>query len=138
VATSDESAERLARVRESLEVWNREGLEVMAERHWHPDMVWEEPEGFPDAAIRRGRSACVSRMRERLDLLGHVRLEPSDARVVGDVVFVEVLVRGRGASSGAPVELREFFVLESDRGLTTRFREFLDRDAALAAAKAAT
>jgi hypothetical protein len=48
-----------------------------------------------------------------------------------------VVVRGRGTASGAPGELREFFLFEAQGERTTRFLEFLDRDDAIAAAERA-
>ncbi len=43
-------------------------------------------------------------------------------------------MRGRGSASGAPIEMRDFFLIENGDPLTIRFREFLDRNEALAAA----
>jgi len=125
--------ERAALAREAMAVWNEEGLEAFAERYWHPDIVWEEPQAFPDSAVRRGRDECLRRMRERLSLLGHVELKPVDVTVVGDRVLIEATVSGKGASSGVPTGMREYFVLDSRGPQAVRFREFLDREAAAAA-----
>ncbi len=127
----------LAWVRERFEVWNREGLEAFAERFWHDDVVWEEPAGVPDAGVRRGREACIRRMKERLSLLGHVQVEVLDARQSGQRRFVEVLVSGKGSASGAPTTMREYFVSDMRGDQVVHWREFLDRDAALAAMEAA-
>jgi ketosteroid isomerase-like protein len=117
-------------------VWNDEGLEAMAERFWHPEIVWEEPPDFPDADVHRGRDKAVQRMNERLELLGHIQIDVLDARRVGPNTLVEVVLRGTGSASGAPVERREYFLLTIEDRRTTRFREYLDRDAAVAAAEA--
>jgi ketosteroid isomerase-like protein len=118
-------------------VWNDEGLEAMAERFWHPDIVWEEAPDFPDAGVRRGRDEAVRRMSERLELLGHIQIEVLDARRTGANILIEAIVRGTGSASGAPVANREFFLITvGPDGLSTRFREYLDRDAAIAAAEA--
>ena len=133
---NDPNAEARARADLAFDVWNTQGLEAMAERFWHPDIVWEEASGFPDAGVRRGREAAVRRMRERLSLLGHVQVEVLDARQVGGNTLTEAIVRGAGTSSGAAVEQREFFLNTiGEDGRTLRFREFLDRDEAIAAAE---
>jgi ketosteroid isomerase-like protein len=130
----------LERARIAFELWNDEGLEAMAAQFWHPDIVWEEPRNFPDAGVHHGREACVRRMSERFALLGDLRLELVNAEDVAEnLILIEAIIRGRGTTSGAPGEVREFFLIETDEaGLTTRFREFLDGDAARAALRALT
>jgi len=115
-------------------VWNEEGPEVAADRYWDPGIVWEESRNFPDASVLRGRDAAVARMVERYEVLGRVEIEVVDAEPVGGEFVIEVIARGRGSASGAPVEMREYFVIELAGGLTVRFREFQDRDEARAAA----
>jgi ketosteroid isomerase-like protein len=116
--------------------WNSEGARAAAERFWHSEIRWEEPPGFPDAGVHRGREACLRRMEERFDLLGEVRIEVADAQLVGDQALIDAIVHGRGAASGAPTEMRDFFLIENRGRRTIRFREFLERDEALAAARA--
>jgi ketosteroid isomerase-like protein len=114
--------------------WNERGIEAIEER-WHEDVVWEEPPGFPDAATRRGREAVFNRMRERFALLGVVSLDVVEAEEIGDRLYAQVVVHGRGTSSGVPVEMRSFWVYDyADDGRVIRWREFLDRDEALTAA----
>ena len=91
----------LARFREWVATWNEGGLEH-APAIWHEDIVWVEPPGFPDAGTRRGRDACVARMRERFALLGEVKVELLGAEVRGHRLFVEAVVSGEGAASGVP------------------------------------
>lgn len=123
------------RARIAFEIWNEQGIAAMAERSWHPDIVWEEPEHFPDAAVRRGREECVRRMSERFSLLGEVELELVDAEELrDDLMLIEAIVHARGTERGAPIATREFFLMDNVDGLAIRFREFLDRDRALAAA----
>ena len=73
-------------------------------------------------------------MEERFALVGEVVIETVDTEQVGDQILIEAIVRGRGSASGAPIEMRDFFLIENGDPLTIRFREFLDRDEALAAA----
>jgi ketosteroid isomerase-like protein len=132
---NDADPEARARADLVFGIWNDEGLEAMAERFWHPDIVWEESSEFPDAGVRRGRDEAVARMNERLALLGHVQIEVLDARRIGRNTLIETIVSGEGSASGARVAQREYFVVTIEDGVTTRFREFLDRDAAIAAAE---
>jgi ketosteroid isomerase-like protein len=116
--------------------WNERGIEVL-QRRWHEDIVWEEAEGFPDAGTQRGRDAVFARMRERFEFLGVVAIEVVEAEEIGERLFAEVIVRGRGTASGAPAEMRSFWVYEyADDERLIRWREFLNRGAALAAARA--
>ena len=116
-------------------VWNSDGPAVAATRYWHPDIVWEESESFPDAGIHEGREAAVERMAERFEALGRVLIEVVGAEVIGEQVLIEAIVRGRGSASGAPTEMREYFLIAFADGLTIRFREYMDRDRALRAAR---
>ena len=124
------------RARAVMEIWNADGPAAMAERFWHPDIVWTEPEHFPDAGVHRGRDECVRRMRERFDLLGRVTMEVVGVSRFGERTVIEAIMRGSGLVSGAPAEAREWFVVETDGQAAITFREFLDRDEAEAAAQA--
>jgi ketosteroid isomerase-like protein len=127
------AGDALVRARVLLDLFNQEGIDVFAERHWDPDIVWTEPPGFPDAGVHRGRDAAVLRMRERFEFLGQVTLDVVDAWEFEDRMMLEVVVHSRGPASGAPTEQREFFLVEFSRERITTFREFLDSDEAFAA-----
>ncbi len=123
----------LDRLREGIASWNAGALES-APVIWHDDIVWVEPPGFPDAGTHRGRDACVTRMRERLDLLGDIKVEVVGGEIRGERLFVEATVSGKGAASGAPAQQPEWWVYEfaEDRRIIL-WLEFLDRDQAEAA-----
>jgi ketosteroid isomerase-like protein len=122
--------------RRVVDDWNERGLPAIESR-WHEDVVWEEPDAFPDSGTHRGRDAVFSRIRERFEFLGVVSLEVVDVEEIGERrLYSEVIVRGRGPTSGAPAEQHEFWVYEyAEDGRLIRWREFLDRDEALAAAR---
>jgi ketosteroid isomerase-like protein len=131
----DPQRSRAERFRQVLEDWNERGIEAI-ENRWHEDVVWEEPAGFPDAGVRRGREEVVRRMRERFAMVGVVTLETVEVEEIGDRLYAEAIVRGRGSTSGVPTEMHSFWVYDySDDGRVIRWREFLDRDEALAAAR---
>jgi ketosteroid isomerase-like protein len=116
-----------ARLRAGHARWNRGALEG-AEAFWHEHIVWEEAPQFPDAAVRRGRDACVARLSERLSLLGKVQIEVGEIDLHEDRALVEVVVRGQGVTSGVPAERREYFLYDfADDGRIIRWREFLER-----------
>jgi ketosteroid isomerase-like protein len=116
--------------------WNERGIEAI-ETRWHEDVVWEEPTDFPDAGLHRGKEAVLRRIRERFSFVGVVTLEVVETEEIGDDrLYSHVIVHGRGPASGAPAEIHEYWVYyysEDDRLI--RWREFLNRDAALAAAR---
>jgi ketosteroid isomerase-like protein len=130
LAADEDPRTRFAR---GIERWNEGGLGD-AEAMFHDDMVWEEAPLFPDSGTHRGRDAFVKRMQERLDMLGDVKLEVIDAEVRGELVLLEVIVRGEGAASGAPAEAREYFLWRlADDNRVLHWREFLRREDAEAA-----
>jgi ketosteroid isomerase-like protein len=127
---------RTDRFRAAIDRWNEGGIEAVAGT-WHGDAVWEEPAGFPDAGTRRGREAIFSRMRDRFQFIGLVELEIAEVEEIGDRLYADVIVRGRGPTSGAPAEMHSFWVYDyADDGSVILWREFLARDEALAAARA--
>jgi ketosteroid isomerase-like protein len=130
----DATAERvLASLREGFGQWNAGALDAAPEI-WHDDIVWVEPPDFPDAGTHRGRDACVARMRERLDLLGHVRLELVGGERRGRHFLIEVVVAGEGAASGAPASQQGFWIYEfAGDNRVVLWLEFFDREPAEAA-----
>ncbi len=128
---------RADRFRAAIAEWNEHGIQAI-ERRWHEDAVWEEPSGFPDADTRRGREAVFDRMRDRFAFLGVVELEIVEVEEIGDRLYSEMIVRGRGAASGAPAEMHSFWVYDyAEDGRIIRWREFLSREEALAAVRQA-
>jgi ketosteroid isomerase-like protein len=133
---SAENPSRADRFRAVIEEWNERGIPAI-ENRWHEDVVWEEPPGFPDAATRRGREAVFDRMRQRFELLGRVRFDVAEVEEIGERLYASVIVHGRGAASGVPVEMHSYWVYDyAEDGRLVRWREFLDRDQAMAAARA--
>ena len=130
------TGDRAELARDAFELWNRGDLEAFARERWHPDVVWEEPTEFPEAGVRHGRDACVRRMKERFDAVGHVEVEVVDVIEISEsAAMVELIVRGRGQASGAAIEMRDWFVNEfDDADKAVRMREFLSREEAMRAA----
>jgi ketosteroid isomerase-like protein len=123
----------LERLREGIGQWNAGALDSAPEI-WHDDMVWVEAPIFPGAGTHRGRDACVARMRDRLDMLGHVQIDVVGGERRGPRFLVEVIVSGEGMASGAPARQVEYWVWEfaEDRRIAL-WLEFFDREQAEAA-----
>lgn len=130
----DAATERaLEGLRQGIGQWNAGRLDAAPEI-WHEDIVWVEPPTFPDAGTHRGRDACVARMRERLDMLGEVRIDMIGGERRGRRFLVEVIVTGEGTTSGAPASQHEYWVYEfADDGRVMVWLEFFDREPAEAA-----
>jgi hypothetical protein len=129
-----EERDFLALSRRAYELWNAEGVQAFAERWWSSEIVWEEPANFPEAGVRQGRQACIDRMKERFEPVGHVSVDVVSVRRVTESVFLqELTIRGRGTSSGIPTEMTDWLLGEiNDDEQVIWMREFLDRDAAFA------
>ena len=127
------SAQAWERARTLIGIWNSEGLDSWAAHAWSPDIVWHEPERFPDAGVRVGRDAALQRMRERFDWIGEVQMELVDVQQAGSRTMIEVIIHSKGRQSGATADQREFLITEIEDGQTTLLLEFLDRDEAMAA-----
>lgn len=107
----------------------------LAERHWDPDIVLEEPEALPDGANYRGREAAARRLNERM-LLGH----EASAEIVavhdpgGDEVLAEMRVTLHPEAGGAAIDFPWFQLATVRDGRVVRLREFTEREAAFEAA----
>jgi hypothetical protein len=87
----------------------------------------EQAHRFFAAWNEQGAAAAVKRFWDP-----RIAIEVVDTEQVGDQILIEAIVRGHGSASGAPTEMRDFFLIENGDPLTIRFREFLGRDEALA------
>jgi ketosteroid isomerase-like protein len=68
-------------------------------------------------------------------LMDDVRFEPLEFHVEGENVIVDVLMKGRGAASGIPVEQRTAVVHSIADGKITRMDPYPDLEAARAAVR---
>ncbi|MBA2504578.1 MAG: nuclear transport factor 2 family protein [Thermoleophilaceae bacterium] len=134
MATARENS--AAWIRELYEVWNTQGPEGMRAHVWHPDIVWDEGETFPDASRFAGAGRVAERLAERLEVVDTLEVECVDYTPLSEARgLAELVVRGTGASSGAPIDFRWWHLLElAGEGRVTAVTEFIDRDAARRAA----
>lgn len=91
----------------------------------------------PDGAWR-GREGWGRFLLDWVDSFDEVRYEAVDVFAIGDVIVSEVVVHGRGRSSGIPVENRRFHVFTFRNGKGTRLEVCAERDEAVSAAQRLT
>lgn len=118
-------------VRKAYDAWNTGGPRSAAA--WASSRVeLEDPPGWPDAAVWRGRDAVLDRLEEVTRSLGGRWAEIDDARAVGDEVLVSMALRSSRASDAAPVgHFHHLVLIEADQ--ITRIRVFVDEESAMAA-----
>jgi len=128
-------ARRLQRATELYGVWNREGVSGVADRFWSEQIEWRDDPTVPDAGVYRGREEVRKHIEERVDVLGHFRIElerVADAGGVGVLVIYEVV--GYGGRSGAPWRERMAEILRFADDRVIEVQDYLDIDRALEAA----
>ena len=84
----------------------------------------------------RGHEGLVQMIAASLEGLEDIRWHVDSITEIGDHVLVEARRSGRGQASQVPVEEQQYHVWKVKDGLATRFRLFLSREDALAAARA--
>lgn len=118
-------------VTKAFDAWNTAGPAGAAAwfSRW---AVLEDPPGWPDAGVWRGRDAAIERLDEVTTGLGAHWAQVTDARSAGDDVLVAMELRSAGGARGVPVHAFHL-VIEVLQGEIVRLRVFLDEDEALAA-----
>ena len=111
-----------------------------ADRDWffsqcHPDVEWMAAREDPDAATHRGREAIERYFGQwSEEMITSLRIEGTEYVGAGDSVFTWILITGRGAGSGVPVEMEQAQVWRFCGGKVARVEEYFDREEGLAAA----
>lgn len=116
-------------VRRMYRAINERDWEALAE-HLHEDVRLMALDPTINVRLVRGRDAVIAFMREMLDPLEEMHIEPESIEAAGDRVVVWALQRGRAA--GAPAETR-FHLAHLWRlrdGRATTFRLYLSRERA--------
>jgi ketosteroid isomerase-like protein len=117
----------------AFEALNRDGVTGLLP-FLDDDVEWISIPGFlPDAQDYRGHEGVVrwfERIEESFEDPGWEAEEVIDA---DDHVFVATRARGRGKSSGAPVEITVFHAVTVANGRVARLESYLQRDQALQA-----
>ena len=133
------SQENVEIVRRNFAAINQGGAEAaISGGLWSPDCVWDpSPSGIPGLGVYRGYNEIRSALED--DWFGAFPLEEWEIVVEelidhGDQVIAITRQRGRGASSGAAVDLEQVHIATLRDGQIVRLDSYLDREKALKAA----
>jgi ketosteroid isomerase-like protein len=100
-----------------------------------PEIEWIEDPTRPDSRTHRGHAGVIESWRQWFENWDEYETEVERVEDGGgDDVYVVVRERARGAASGATVTSRLYVVITVRDQKITRWREFYDEQASLAAA----
>jgi uncharacterized protein len=103
-----------------------------------PQVEFVNPESAMEGGTRTGTEGVRTAMGAMQEMFEDYSVEAKEFIPLGDEVVVVATERGRGRSSGAPLEQETAHVFTVRGGRITRFRWFHTREEALAAAGAKT
>jgi len=132
MARHDENVELVQR---GVDAYNRGDMQQVVEVFDPEVEVYTSP-GLINAGTYRGHEGFLTWLTNWDEAWEEFRIEIEGIESVGDHhVIVDVLQRARGVGSGAEVEMRLVQLYEIRTGKVSRFHLYLDRDAALTAAR---
>jgi ketosteroid isomerase-like protein len=108
------------------EVWNREGVDAVAERFWTDDVVWEDAADAPDRSIHSGRAAVAEYLRTLTATMGDIPIELVRFIDVDDRQGVAVTRTRSTTRSGVPLDWAVAQLVTITGGRFSRVRIFLD------------
>jgi ketosteroid isomerase-like protein len=124
--------ERIERVRRGYDVFNRDGVDGMAEEFWAPDIVMDSTTAdLPGAGVYRGLDELREFFAGLFSVFESWKLEPTKILDAGDRVLVLAMVHARGATSGAAVEMEWAQLLTLQDEKVVRIENYTDREKAL-------
>jgi ketosteroid isomerase-like protein len=125
----------IKRTTELYDVWNEEGVGGVADRFWSEQIVWRDDATVPDAAAYRGRAEVCKHIEDRVEVLGHFRIQLERVAELGEAQVLAIYeVVGRGGQSGAPWRQRMAQMLRFEQDRVVEAQDYLDVDRALSAA----
>src|SRR6266571_7095765 len=110
------SRENVDYVRRALEAFNQRDIEGLVEM-LDPDVDWQLPAEVPGASTYHGHDGVRRAMAEMLDIFAELQADPERFIDAGDRVVALYCWRGRGSTSGVPVDAFDVQV-----GVVTAFR----------------
>ena len=128
------SREDVETVRQGFHEYNRYGVRSVADRYWHPDIEWEVGPWGPALglpATLRGREVAIAAFEETESVLGRLAVEVRDVVEGSAGIVAELNVRATGATSGAHVEQRFWWVFRLEDGWQRQIRIFDNRTQAV-------
>jgi len=128
-ATSGANAAAVRRAIDAYNAGDVGGLLTMA----HPEIEWEVAPEHPAATTHRGFGAVREYHEDWRNTLDDLRLDVLSIAEGGDSVVAVCRIHGKGAESGADVEVEIAFLTIFRDGQAIRVEEFLDPEEALRA-----
>jgi ketosteroid isomerase-like protein len=99
------------------------------------DFEWHAPSEDADHSVYRGPAEVKGWFAEMQSVFDDWRIDPRDFEQLGDnTLLVHHVIRGTSRGAGVPVEVHTYEVWEFDGMQPFRARQYLSRDAAVAAA----
>ncbi len=107
-------------------------VEAYVRAHYDPEVEYTAVEEIEPI---RGHEALIAWTERWFEAWEEFRAEVDEVTAIGDVLVVEITIRGRGRESGTTVDMRIFHVIELRDGRILRMTDHLNRDRALDAAR---
>jgi ketosteroid isomerase-like protein len=101
--------------------------------YWHEDAEYHASSEDPDSDVHRGIAAIRKQVERWEEAYPDLKVEPLEAKDVGERVFLWVRFVGHGAASELPIDMELAHVLTLEGGRVRRLEEFTDRAEALEA-----
>ena len=124
-------------MRRSIDAYNAGDLDGLVEMA-HPDIEWEVAPEHPASTTHRGINPVRAYHEDWRNTLEGLRVDLRSIVESGDDVLAVCTLRGKGAESGADVEVEIAFLTTFRDGQAVRVEEFLDPDEAMRALRADT
>ncbi len=119
----------------AVDAWNRQDLSAFL-RTWHANAEWRPafPEGTEGSgSVFRGHEEIARAWRNVREAWAEYRVEPADARMVGESLLVLGRVYTRGATSGVEIDSEWSAVVRFQDGKIVSAWDWLDHAHALEA-----
>ena len=131
-----ETAAWIETLQRGIDAWNRQDLDAFLET-WHLECEWRP--AFPRSlegvgTVYRGHEGIARAWHGVRAVWDEYRLEPEDARVVGDQLVATGHVYAHGKESGLDLDSGWSALITIRDGLALSAFDWLDRDTALEAA----
>jgi ketosteroid isomerase-like protein len=101
------------------------------EKHFHPEIVYEEAPEWPGSQAYRGREAVIRRFDEYREMLGQAETEVDEIiELEDDQILLLFRYRSLTTRQELPVEHRWAYLFELRDGQLVHWRAYLDAEAA--------
>jgi ketosteroid isomerase-like protein len=101
---------------------------------FHPDAKYVNPPEAIEGGTRQGEAELMTMWRSLYDLFDLQSVEIDELSECPAGIFTFARFRGRGRSSGVPIDIRQYHVIAMRDGRIASLAWFVEREDALAAA----